>query len=138
MTDRFGLAQPLLRAARDAALERGQLVYACLDPLEPGRLRHLLLPEAGLALMTREETPLPLPVYRSLRVDAMIPPETLRLQKGRLRLLGQTGRALEEEALGYIAQAHRLHDEMEAIYRPHLALEEMEQCLLRQQALLRP
>lgn len=136
--DRFGLAQPLLQAARDAALERGQLVYACLDPLEPGRLRHLLLPEAGLALMTREETPLPLPVYRSLRVDAMIPPETLRLQKGRLRLLGQTGQALEEEALGYIAQTHRLHDEMEAIYRPHLALEEMEQCLLRQQALLRP
>ena len=44
LKDSFGLGGKLLEALRQGALERGQTVYACMDPLEPERLRHVLLP----------------------------------------------------------------------------------------------
>lgn len=138
LRDSFGLAQPLLLAARDAALERGYRVYVCLCPLAPRRIRHLLLPEAGIALMTQEGPSLPVPVHRSLHADALLPGEMLRAHRGRLKLLARASQSLEQDALDCIREAHRLHDEMEDIYRPHLALEEMEEHLAQQLSLLRP
>lgn len=138
LRDSFGLGEAFLLAARDAALARGQLVYACMDPLEPERLHHLLLPEAGIAILTQTGAAMPLEVCRSVRVDSMLPPELLRTNRGKLRLLERTAHSLEQDALQWLAEAHRLHDEMEALYRPHLNIEEMEAHLSRQLALLRP
>lgn len=137
LRDSFGLGEPFLIAAREAALERGQLVYACMDPLVPKRLRHLLLPEAGVAILTKYDETLPLDISRSVHLDSMLPKELLRRSRGKLRLLERTAQSLEQDALQCIKEAHLLHDEMEALYRPHLNLTEMEAHLSRQLALLR-
>ena len=121
LEDPFGLGAPLLELLRDGALARGQEVYACLDPLEPQRLRHVLLPGAGLAFVTRDSVfpALPQPTRR-IHLDRMLPREALSAEGPRLRLLEKTLSSLLSQASQEIAAAHALHDRMEAIYRPHL------------------
>lgn len=126
LRDTWGLGRGLLEALRDGALERGQLVYACMDPVEPDRVRHLLLPECSLAFVTDDDGRLPYEPARTLRLDAMVPAEALRPVRGRLRLLGKLEGELLEDAVAHIAAAHALHDQMEACYRPHIRVEDME------------
>lgn len=128
LRDRFGLGQQLLEDLRDGALERGQRVYACLDPLEPGRLRHLILPDCSLAFIT-DEGALPFAPTRTIRLDAMAAGEGMRQERGRLRLLGKLEADLLEDAVQHIAAAHALHDRMEAIYHPHVNFGSMESCV---------
>ncbi|MBR5536919.1 MAG: hypothetical protein IKU58_03365, partial [Clostridia bacterium] len=102
-----------------------QEVYACLDPLEPGRLRHLLLPHCSLAFVTADGRPGPTG-HRSIRVDAMLDADGLRQNRARLRLLAKVEEELLAEAVEHIAAAHALHDRMEALYRPHVNVAAME------------
>ena len=121
LEDRFGLAQPMLERLRDEALARDLTVFVCLDPLEPQRVRHLLLPELSLAFVTDDgDLPASLSVNRVIRVDAMLPREAMRPLRNRLRRLEQTERALLDEAVRHIACAHAFHDRIEAIFRPHM------------------
>ena len=124
LRDSFGLGEGLLAALRDGALERGQRVYACMDPLEPHRLRHVLLPDCSLAFVT-DDGRSGLAPHRTIRVDAMLPAEGLRQQRARLRLLAKVEEELLTEAVEHIAAAHALHDRMEAIYRPHIDIAAM-------------
>ena len=128
LRDSFGLGQPLLEGLRDGALARGQLVYACMDPLEPGRVRHLLLPDCGLAFVTDAGGQLPFAPTRTIRLDAMAAGEGLRQARGRLRLLGKLEQELLEDAVQHIAAAHALHDRMEDLYRPHVDFDGLETC----------
>lgn len=125
LRDSFGLGEGLLAALRDGALARGHRVYACMDPLEPQRLRHVLLPDCKLAFVTDDGrqgfTP-----HRTIRADAMLPADALRQQRARLRLLEKVEGELLEEAVEHLAAAHALHDRMEAIYRPHIDIAAME------------
>lgn len=124
LKDSYGLGRELLEALRDGALERGQTVYACLDPLEPQRVRHLLLPDCKLAFVT-DGGDLPYEPARALRLDALVPAEALRSVRGRLRLLGKLEGELLEDAVAHVTAAHALHDQMEALYRPHIRVEDM-------------
>ncbi len=126
LRDSFGLGEGLLAALRDGALERGQQVYACMDPLEPQRLRHVLLPGCKLAFVT-EDGRLGLHPIRTIRVDAMLSAEGLRQARARLRLLAKVEEELLADAVEHIAAAHALHDRMEALYRPHIDVNAMEQ-----------
>ena len=132
LQDSCGLAQPLLEKLRQGALLRGQLVYACMDPLEPDCLRHLLLPDCGVAFVTAEGR-LPSAPSRTLRLDAMVPAKALRPLRGRLRLLKKLESSLVEDACAQVAAAHALHDRMEELYRPHVDFGALEQ-FCRQEA----
>lgn len=124
LRDRFGLGQGLLEALRDGALERGHRVYACMDPLEPHRLRHLLLPDCSLAFVT-EDGLSGLKGHRSLRPEALLSAEGLRQARAHLRLLEKVEGELLEEAVEHLAAAHALHDRMEDLYRPHVDVSAM-------------
>lgn len=125
LRDGFGLGEGLLEALRAGALERGQEVYACPDPLEPQRLRHLLLPGCSLAFVSLDGHPVP-EAHRTIRIDSMLSAEGLRRNRARLRLLAKVEEELLAEAVEHIAAAHALHDRMEAIYRPHVDIAAME------------
>lgn len=128
LKDSYGLAHPLLEALKEGAVARGQEVYVCLDPAEPQRILHLLLPGAGLAFVTQREAALPFRPSRTVRIDAMLSSQDLRNSRGRLRLLGAAEQSLLEDAVSQIAAAHALHDRIEDIYRPHIRVEAMEDC----------
>lgn len=131
LEDRFGLASFMLALWRDRALELGLEVYACMDPREPDRLLHLLLPQLGLAFLTEDGNRLPAQeIYRRIRVDAYLPADALRQSRGKLRLLNRLQEAMLEDVREELSAAHGLHRRMEALYRPHLnipALEELQQ-----------
>ena len=119
LCDSYGFAAPVLRRLRDAALEAGEDVLACRDPLRPAEIAHLLIPARGLAFVTTGEgvryegKP-----YRRLRVDAMAEEKLTRAEKAHLRFIRRVRRALEEEAVASLKRAKRGHDALEALYQP--------------------
>lgn len=121
LRDDLGAGEPLLRQLRDLALGRGHTVIACPDPLEPDRLRHLILPELGLAFVTSDSrSQYPGKPWRRLRLEAGLAAPEHRALRHRLRELRRQAAELEQNAAGQLAVARSLHDEMEALYRPHL------------------
>ena len=126
LRDSCGLSEELLQQLLTSAVQRGLTVYACHDPLEPERLTHLLLPEAGVAFarVTEEAA---FPVTRTIRAESGLDREGLRQHKGRLRLLKTLEEGLIADAAGHLATAHALHDRMEEIYRPYLDIPALEQ-----------
>ena len=126
LRDSYGLAASLLEGLLEGALERGQEVYACYDPVEPQRLRHLLLPGCSLAFVTQSREALPLTPTRTVHPDAMLDKGALARERPLLRLKQLTENSLLEDAVSAIAAAHALHDRMEAIYKPHIDLTAME------------
>ena len=121
LTDNCGLAHELLIHLLAGVTASGYDAVACPDPMAPERLAHLLIPQLGLAFLTdsgalpREVTP-----YRRIRLDAAADREVLRRSRPRLRFARKVSAALMEEAAASLAQAKAMHDDLEAIYNPHV------------------
>ena len=119
----LGLGNEYLARLLALAQGRGYDAVVCHDPLEPGRIEALLLPEAGLAFLAAEKSPEWLSgPWRHLRLDALADRDALRADrvKQKLRARRKESAALLERATETLAEAKALHDELEAIYRPHV------------------
>ena len=116
LCDSYSLAAPVLRRLRDAALEAGEDVLACRDPLRPAEIAHLLIPARGLAFVTTGEgVRYEGKAYRRLRVDAMAEEKLTRAEKKRTCASSAVSAArLEEEAVASLKRAKRGHDALEA------------------------
>lgn len=121
LQDSYGLGSPLLTALLTAAAAAGHDGVACMDPMAPERIAHLLLPGLGLAFVSSTpEDPYPGKVYRRIRVDAMVDQELLRRCRPRLRFARKVAAALTEEAISSLKEARQFHDQLEALYNPHV------------------
>ena len=121
LQDPYGLAWPMLERIHAAAGGRGFQAVICPDPEHPDRIQHLLLPELGLAFVTsREGMAYSGPVYRRVRLDAMVPPAHYKRYKARLRFTRRVAQALREEGLDALRDAKAAHDALEAVYKPHV------------------
>lgn len=58
--------------------------------------------------------------YRRIRIDAMADPELLHRNKARLKFSRKVSAALVEEGVESLAQAKAIHDDLEALYNPHV------------------
>lgn len=114
----LGLAHPFLSRLADIALARGYDVILCPDPLEPENIEAVLLPEAGLGFLAAEKAFPCAGAFRHLRLDAAVPlsGETKALLRQRRR----ESAILLSAAEASLARAKALHDELEAVYRPHV------------------
>lgn len=122
LCDNWGLAHPLLSCLAAGARAAGYDVILCPDPMDPERLRHVLIPALSLGFVSSTSA-LPCPgkrPYRRLRIDAMADQEQLRRNKGRLRFSRKMSAALVDEAVEAMAQAKAMHDALEALYNPHV------------------
>lgn len=127
--DHYGLAHTLLERLAAGAMAAGYDIIPCPDPLEPGRMLHLLIPGLSLAFVTSSSD---LPwngkrPYRRLRLDAMADSDTLRRCRGRLRFERKVEDALLEEAVAALARAKEKHDALEALYNPHVDFKRVEE-----------
>ena len=121
LTDSCGLAHELLIHLLAGVTANGYDAVACPDPMAPGRLAHLLVPQLGLAFLTSTAAlPFPETPYRRIRLDAAVEADTLRHSRPRLRFAKKVSTALMEEAVASLAQAKAMHDDLEAIYNPHV------------------
>lgn len=121
LSDHCSLAHELLIHLLAGVTASGYDAVACPDPMAPERLAHLLVPQLGLAFLTdsgalpREAAP-----YRRVRLDTAADGEVLRRSRPRLRFARKVSAALTEEAVDSLAQAKAMHDDLEAIYNPHV------------------
>lgn len=119
LADSSSLGHELLIHLLTGAVEGGYSPVACPDPMCPDRLSHLLVPEAGVAFLTTSK-PLPQEPYRRLRLDAMVDREVLDHNKARLKFSRRVSDALLDEALTSLSEAKAGHDQLEALYYPHV------------------
>ncbi|MCL2081919.1 MAG: hypothetical protein FWH04_01600 [Oscillospiraceae bacterium] len=121
LEDNYHNGHCMLSGIFNAALERGLLIYACHDPMEPSRLAHVILPELKLAFVTSSATaPYPEKPFRRIRLDACAPAEAVQSRRHRLRFLQKTERALIADACEILSNTGKIHDEIENIYNPHV------------------
>ena len=121
LSDTCSLAHELLIHLLAGAVSSGYDVVACPDPMAPDRLAHLLLPQLELAFLTVSgELPQELTPYRRIRLDTAAEGDILRRSRPRLRFAKKVSAALAEEAVASLAQAKAMHDDLEAIYNPHV------------------
>ena len=121
LSDSCGLAHELLIHLLAGAAAAGCDTVACPDPMAPDRLAHLLIPELSLAFLSSTAAlPFPGEPYRRIRLDTAAENEVLRHSRPRLRFARKVSAALVEEAVSSLAQAKAMHDDLEAVYNPHV------------------
>ena len=121
LSDSCGLAHEMLIHLLAGITANGHDAIACPDPMAPDRLAHLLVPRLGLAFLSAAgELPPEIRPYRHIRLDAAADGELLRRSRPRLRFARKVSAALAEEAVASLAQAKAMHDDLEAIYNPHV------------------
>lgn len=124
LCDSYGLGAALLTHLAAGVMAAGYDVVACPSPLFPGRLEHLLVPELALAFVTSTPAlPYEKRPFRRIRLDAMADTELMRRSRPRLRFARKVAAALMDEAVDSLAQAKTMHDELEALYNPHVDFE---------------
>ena len=121
LSDPWGLAHGMLVRLAAGARAAGHGVILCPSPLCPDRLEHLLVPALSLAFISAPPSdPWPRKPYRRIRLEAMAAPETVRRNRVRLRFSRKVQAALVQEAADALAQAKGMHDQLEALYNPHV------------------
>ena len=121
LQDSYALGHDLLMELLTGAVEGSYDVVACPDPMAPDRLQHLLIPEIGLAFLTSSPSlPYEGECVRRIRLDNIADAALVRCSRPRLRFALKVSAALKEEAVSSLAQAKQMHDELEALYNPHV------------------
>ncbi len=107
----FGLVDPFLRCFTEECRRRRLPVILCHDPLLPERLEGLMIPDAGISLLSCSRTD-----RGTIKLDSLID-EACLLAAGaeikRCRTAAGDQMKLAERSL---AEASRMHDELEAEY----------------------
>lgn len=122
LDDNFGLASYMLAPIVRHAAANGYKTYACYSPLHPDtKIEHVLIPELGLAFVTNSRAlPYPEAASRHIRLDALIPKETLKNHRVHLRFLAKTQSACITEAVEQLKTAKLIHDKIEELYKPYV------------------
>ena len=119
--DSFGLSYLMLNHILAGLTQSGYDVIACYSPMSPDRLEHLIIPELSLSFLScPPERPCHKRPYRKIRMDAMIDSDLIDQSKNRLRFSRKISAALIEDAVDCLTQAKTMHDELEALYNPHV------------------
>lgn len=119
LLDSWGLGDGMLRRIAQEAVDRRYDVICCPDPEHPQRLRHLIIPEAGVCFLTQEGD-FPGSPYRRIHLDSLLHPQALRQNRARVRFGKRMHRVLVEEGMEALVQAKVSHDLLEKVYHPHV------------------
>ncbi len=105
-------AHQLLSLAARLASEKGAMTILCPEPLRPERLEAVLLPELGIC-------------FAAAQPEGEKPGVIIKFGRERKPRDGKEyenpiKKQLRAEATGLLSQAKALHDELEAVYKPHM------------------
>lgn len=121
LDDEYGLADTYLRTLADAAQLRTIDTIICHDPLNPKRIEALLLPDLSLGFVATR------PIYgeaietsRNVRLDSIIDKERVQSNRKKIRATSKLRSAILDEAMLALSEAKLVHDDIEALYNPHV------------------
>lgn len=121
LDNELGLAHYLLSDVAAAAINAGRDVILCPSPMDPDKLEHIIIPDLSLAFVSTSRSIQYEGVsYRHIRLDAMADGDKLKGYKQRIRFSRKTFGLLMQDATDTLADAKKLHDELEAIYNPYV------------------
>lgn len=124
LDNELGMAHFYLSGIADLAQENALSVVLCPDPLDPELLEAVLLPELSLGFLAVDsQLKYSGEVYRHLRLDTIAERETLTSMRSQLRHAKKLSSELLDTGMETLAEAKRLHDELESIYNPHVDFE---------------
>lgn len=126
LEDSFGLSHAVLNHLLTGLTNSEYDVIACPSPMAPNRLEHLIVPELSLAFVSAppDRSGYRRP-HRKIRMDAMVDPERIGRNKNRLLFSRKISSALTQEATASLTQAKAMHDNLEALYNPHVDFEQV-------------
>lgn len=117
----YGFSPLLLSAIADTAASNKLKLIICLNSMLPDTVEHILIPELSLAFVSQTaNSPYPGEIYRHLRLDALADIHSERAMRAGLRSCLKIYSSLEREAVSKLHEAKSLHDNLEAIYNPHV------------------
>jgi len=120
----FGFAPFMLRQIWDHAVAAGYCVTVSPSPLYPDTPEHLLIPELSLAFLSvTSDKPYCGERFKHVRLDALVDKELYRSTKCTLREEKKLYEALIEKARQNLFFAKSIHNELEALYNPHVDFE---------------
>ncbi len=105
-------AHQLLSLAARLAAEKGAETILCPEPLRPERLEAVLLPEPGICFAAAEP--------EGEKRGVIIKFGREHQSRDGKEHENPIKRQLRTEATGLLARAKALHDELEAVYKPHM------------------
>ncbi len=119
--DDFGLGHFLLTPISAAAKHSGLKCIECLNPLNPERLEHLIIPELSLAFVTSsKDCPYNGNFHRKVRLNSSIDKNVLMVKKHRISALKKLRHDLIADACLLLKEAKLSHDVLEELYNPHI------------------
>lgn len=119
--DNYGISHGLLLPLLTGAVGRGYDVVACLNPMCPSRLEHLLIPELSLCFLTSSsDLPFEQEGDRKIRLETMLDEGLLKEQRNRLRVYRKMYFALLDEIGSILGEMNEIHKELEDIYHPYV------------------
>lgn len=119
--DNYGISHGLLLPLLTGAVQRGYDVVACLNPMCPKKLEHLLIPELSLCFLTSSsDLPFELEGDRKIRLETMLDEGLLKEHRSRLRVYRKMYFALLDEIGSTLGEMNLIHKELEAIYHPYV------------------
>ena len=129
LRDNYLLAPRLLSRLLELAQAGGHACVVCHSPLLPeGTPSHLLIPTADAAFITEtRDFPYDGPCFCRIDLDAMLPQEARRS----LTFCGKTVSSLLYQAAAHLREAKRQHDRIEALCRPFVDFEAVDDLTLQ-------
>lgn len=126
--DSYGISHGLLMPLLTGAVERGYHVVACLNPMNPKKLEHLLIPELSLGFVTSSPgLPFEGDSDRKIRLETMLDEGLLKENRPRLRVYRKMYYALLDEIVSILGDNKRIHDKLEEIYHPFVDFNRLSQ-----------
>lgn len=118
--NRLRMGGTALLSIAEAACEARHDVIVCPNPLTPEVAEAVLVPSLSLGFLSSDSSLARDPDSRHIRLDALV--ESDRLKKTRPELRGgeKMTEALLNESYGALAEAKRINDQIESIFKPNV------------------
>ena len=123
LDNEYGLAEIYLREIENEANKRRLDALICPDPMDPKKLEAVIFPKLSLCFIARSEEELGVKAHRHIRLDAIADRDVMRRKRAKVRTRIKFREAILADAEETLAEAKALHDDLEAIYNPHVDFE---------------
>ena len=116
----FGLNWLFAETVTKKAIENNWNVIICRDALYPEHISHVIVPQAGIAVVSRYGSQFPDWNAKSVRLDSIPGKSGLKASREFINRRNGMYNELIAEGQSHLAKAKEYHDRLEEVYRPHV------------------